>query len=638
VSALDTRVTGLDTRLTAVEGNRPSLTGSITARYGYRITTGTVTAFDVDRLFPGMGFAGGDVTAADTVSQADTGLSGALTFGVRRAATTTTGFNFTDASVSLGGLFVGNVGDLRNTAGINISGFAVNGNIDGQPVTMRFSSANTWRFTPYFMNNAADAVGQGVLVTASLTKALLSPSVSVVLGSTAGGALAASDDYFGIRSRVSLLGFNLGMNYAESDLVGGDGPRRSLVGLDFDGTLLGFVRLDGELISSTRIDLPLDATNPDTLFYTQAGFGLGPVALRLNYRSIDTAFATADWSGTAQAAGLSRNDADRIFNPAVAGTGFGVIGSVGLGFITLNGYLDQKSDYFTLANAQSALGVGATLPLFAGFSLTGYWNTLSVGGTTTYAATSPYSRLGPDTRAAFGNRFGVRLAHDGAAPAALIRGLGLALEYRGASGTRATDAPGAATTDIVAEASYGLSLGFLTLTPNFRYHGFTGAATVAEPNHTTIKYGIQASTTPLFFGVSLSGGFAQRSTDFATGTDAAETAMRIGLSVADFLLPGATLGVNVAQVTGTGVGAFALGDSNDIFTVTANRLFDGPSAGFGPMTPATGDGGVRGFLVTYTYAGWGIWLGQFDLDSDSTSFTTLEGINRSFRIFYTLSF
>lgn len=646
VSALDTRVTGLDTRLTAVEGNRPTLTGSLTVRYGWRINTGAdpTLNFDVDRLFPGMGFAGGDVTAGDTVSQADTGITGALTFTVRRAPTVTAGFNFTDASVSLGGLFVGNVGDIRNTPGINISAFAVNGNIDGQPVTMRFSSANTWRFTPYFMNNAADAVGHGVLVTASLTRAPLSPSVSVVLGSTAGGLTAAHDDYFGIRTRVSMAGLNVGVNYAETNLVGGTAgwPRRSLVGLDFDGTLLGFLRLDGELIQSTRLGEPLDATNPNTLFFTKAGFSLGPAALRLNYRAIDPAFATANWgAATTAAAGLSRNHADRIFVPHPdnrAGTGFGVMGSAGLGFITLNGYFDSKSDFLTLANAQSAAGAGFHLPLFAGFGLTGYWNSLTRDGTVTYSIASPYARLGPDTRAPFGNNFGVRLAHDGAAPAALIRNLGLALEYRGASGTRATDTAGAPTTDIVVEATYTLPVGFLTLTPNFRYHGFTGAATALEPNHTTIKWGLQATTTPLFFGISLSGGFAQRSTDFATGTDAAETAVRAGLSVANFLLPGATLGVNVAQVTGTGVGAFVLGDSNDIFTVTANQLFDGPSAGFGPMTPATGDGGVRGFLVTYTYAGWGIWLGQFDLDSDSTSFTTLEGINRSFRIFYTLSF
>jgi hypothetical protein len=645
VSALDTRVGAIDTRLTAVEGNRPTLTGSLAVRYGWRINTGAVPGlnFDVDRLFPGMGFAGGDVTAGDTVSQADTGITGALTFTVRRAPGVTAGFNFSDASVSLGGLFVGNVGDIQNTTTIHISGFAVNGNIDGQPVTMRFSNANTWRFTPYFMNNVASAVGQGVLVTASLTRAPLSPSVSVVLGSTAGGTTAASDDYFGIRNRVSLAGLNVGVNYAETNLVGGTAghPRRSLVGLDYDGTLLGFLRLDGELIRSTRLADPLvDGDNPDTLFFTQAGFSLGPVALRLNYRAIDPAFATANWGGvTTVAAGLSRDATDRMFDPALAGTGFGVIGSIPLGFMTLNGYFDSKSDFFTLANAQSALGVGATLPLFAGFTLTGYWNSLTIGGTTTYAVASPYAAAhAPATRASFGNRFGVRLAHDGAAPAALIRGLGLALEYRGASGTRATDTPGAPTTDIVVEATYALPVGFLTLTPNFRYHGFTGAATALEPNHTTIKWGLQATTTPLFFGISLSGGFAQRSTDFATGTDAAETAIRAGLSVANFLLPGATLGVNVAQVTGTGVGAFALGDSNDIFTVTANRLFDGPSAAFGPMTPATGDGGVRGFLVTYTYAGWGIWLGQFDLDSDSTSFTTLEGINRSFRIFYTLSF
>ena len=133
-------------------------------------------------------------------------------------------------------------------------------------------------------------------------------------------------------------------------------------------------------------------TSADTLFYAQAGLGLGPISLRANYRSIDTDFANGDrsidtdfangdWPGGTNAAGLSRNDTDRIFNPASAGTGFGVIASASLGIIGLNGYFDSKSDFFTLANPTTAFGVGAVLGPLAGFTATGYFNGLTVGGT-----------------------------------------------------------------------------------------------------------------------------------------------------------------------------------------------------------------------------------------------------------------
>jgi hypothetical protein len=641
VSALDTRVSGLDSRLAAVEGTRPTLTGSLLARYGYRFTTGA--DFDIDRLFPAAGFANdsdgadfidsstGNPLSLDTLGQAD------LTFGLKRTPGTGSGFNFSEASVTL--RFSAGNGSLQvppNT--ISLRGVSVSGNVDGQPVSLRYSVSNTFRFTPYFFNNNASAAGSGFVVSANLTKALLSPNFTIVLGSTAANAAAANRDYFGIRGAINLLGLNLGVNYAENDLRGtGADDRKAAVGVDWNGKLLGFLDLEGEFINSNDV-----ITNTaGSLFYVQAGTSLGPISLRGNYRSINPGFATGNWIDAlpGSSMGLSQDDTGHLFNPANAGAGFGLIASASLGIIGVNGYLDSRVPQLTLTPNTTAFGVGVTLGPIAGFNVTGYLNNANTANAAQYSVNSPYSNRGPETRAAFGTNLGVRLAHDGAASGALISGLNLAFEFRSSDGANAGFGSNGARTDLVGEASIALPLGFITITPNFRFHGYTAATTPGtEENYTTIKFGVQASTQPLFFGLSLNGAFAQRNTDFAVGTDASETLIRVGLSLADFLLPGATLSVDAAQVTGTGVGAYTSRTDNTPFSTTADRLFNGPSAGFGPAAPATGDGGVRGIQVRYTYAGWGIWWGVFDFDSNATDFATIESVGRAFRVFYVLNF
>jgi hypothetical protein len=626
VSALDTRVTGLDTRLTAVEGNRPTLTGSLLARYGWREHIGP--PFSIAHIIPGH-----DQTA-DTLVQSD------LTFSLSRTPAATPGFNFASASATF--RFTGGLGSLQIPDNvISLRTLSVAGNIDGQPFTLRYHIANTFSLTPNFMNNVADPAGRGVLATFSATRAFLAPTFTVALGSIVHNPVSGDGDYFGIRGEFDLLGLRAGLAYGEVNrLVSGNIPSRALVGGTLSGRLLGMFDLTTEAISSNVI-----ATNvPDTLFFTQVGTTLGPIALRGNYRSIDPAFATANWPAGTDAAGLSRNDTGRIFDPANAGTGFGVIGSATLGMFAFNGYFDSKQDFATLANPTTAFGVGVGFPLFAGFSVTGYFNSLTRNAVADYSEPTPFTTMGPATRAAFGNNFGVRLAHDGAAAGALIRNLTLGLEYRGASGTRPTNTPGVPTTDLVAEATFALPLGFLTLTPNLRYHAFTGAADAAEPNHTTLKYGIQASTTPLFLGVSLTGAWAHRDSTFSPVPTlplrhASETLVRFGLSAADFMgMRGGTLSVGVGQLTGTGVVAFDTRPFNTPFTTVDNRLFNNPSVSFGPMAPAADIGAIRGIQATYTYHGFSVWYGEFLLDLGATDFVTPDRFTRAFRISYSFSF
>lgn len=623
VSALSTRVDGIDSRLAAVEGTRPTLTGAFNARYGYRVLTGTGGNFDIDRLFPAAGFAG-DNNDGDLVSDADTNAGGSLTLGIRRAATTTSGFNFTDASVVIGGLFTGNGSVFGLEPGLRINSMAVNGNVDGQAVSMRYNRSNTFRLTPYFMNNSADAVGRGFLITANLSKALLAPNFTVVLGSTAASG-AGTDDYFGIRGQINLLGLNVGISYGENDALNTSvATSRALAGVDFSGSLLGFINLQGEAINSNRI-----GTNvADSLFYTQAGLSLGPISLRANYRSVDTDFGTADWNtNTNNTAGLSRNNGDRIFNPGTAGTGFGIIADANLGFITLNGYFDSKSDYGTGTNPQSAFGVGANLPLFAGLSLTGYFNSLTKG--TAPSGDNPFSNQGPATRAAWGSNFGVQVTHNGASPSALIGGLNLGFEFRN------TTVTGGARTDLVGNASYALGLGFLTLTPNFRFHSFSSTVG-GEAAYTTTKFGIQATTTAFnlgLFTLTGRGAFATRSTSVGAGIS--ETIIRAGVTLGNFLLPGANLLVDYGSGSGTNITDYnTRTDGDQTFNNDSDRLVNGPGGGFNtPLTAGALSGTVSGFQLRYEYAGWGIWYGNFSFTEAATS-SSAQG----FRIFYSLSF
>lgn len=623
VSALDSRVGGIDTRLAAVEGTRPTLTGAFNARYGYRVLTGNGNDFDIDRLFPAAGFAG-DNNGADINGDADTNAGGSLTLGIRRAATTTSGFNFTDASVVIGGLFTGDGSVFGLEPGLRINSMAVNGNVDGQAVSMRYNRSNTFRLTPYFMNNSGDSVGRGFLITANLSKALLAPNFSIVLGSTAASA-AGTDDYFGIRGQISLLGLNVGISYGENNARNtGVATSRALAGVDFSGSLLGFINLQGEAINSNRI-----GTNAaDSLFYTQAGLGLGPISLRANYRSVDTDFGTADWNtNTNNTAGLSRNDGDRIFNPGTAGTGFGIIADANLGFITLNGYFDSKSDYGTGANPQTAFGVGANLPLFAGLSLTGYFNSLTKAGAP--SGDNPFSNQGPATRAAWGSNLGVQLTHNGASPSALIGGLNLGFEFRN------TTVTGGARTDLVGNASYALGLGFLTLTPNFRFHSFNSTVG-GEAAYTTTKFGIQATTTAFnlgLFTLTGRGAFATRSTSVGAGIS--ETIIRAGVTLGNFLLPGANLLVDYGSGSGTNITDYNVRtDGDQTFNNDSDRLVNGPGGGFNtPLTAGALSGTVSGFQLRYEYAGWGVWYGNFSFTEAATS-SSAQG----FRIFYSLSF
>lgn len=633
VSTLSATVDGINNRLTSVEGTRPSLTGSILARYGYRYTTGA--NFDVDRLFPATGFGNGD-DAADLSGNADTRFQADLTFSLKRAATTTSGFNFTEATAAL--RWRGPDGTLWSRDGadndLRLERFTVKGNIDGQDFSIGYARTLTYKFNDYFFEDNGSGY-RGASISFNASKAFLSPNITVVLGSSASTAGSGDNDFFGIRTAVNLLGLNASFNYAERNVRNsGNAPSYSGFGTDYSGKLFGLLDINGGyFLSKSNANAAINFATDPQVFYTTVGVSLGPVSLRGNYRAIDPRFDSGGVN-----AGLLNNNDDQPF--ALDNRGFGVLGAINLGFLSVNGYYDSFTN-FALASPQTAFGVGASANLFAGFSLTGYFNNTSNAGGQVRSGTNPYGINGPETRAAFGSNFGVRLAHDGSAGNALIKGLDLFAEYRQSQGADAGFGSNGSRTDIAAGASFALNLGFLSITPDVRYHSYTAASTPGtEVSYSTLKYGVQVSTQTLNLGFikpSLSGDFASRTTDFASGNDASETRFGVGLSFADFLLPGATLSAKAAQVRGINVDTTTTRSCNAAFDIGTDCLYSTPGTDFGPITPAAAsDFTLRGLFLSYTYAGAGIWSGVFEFDNGSDG--TVDSVGRGFRIFYNVSF
>lgn len=115
----------------------------------------------------------------------------------------------------------------------------------------------------------------------------------------------------------------------------------------------------------------------------------------------------------------------------------------------------------------------------------------------------------------------------------------------------------------------------------------------------------------------------------------------MGLSFADFLLPGATFSANAAQVQGKNVDpspTVTPSDGDRAFSIDYDRLYNNPGDTFGPITPvsAANKYTLKGLFLSYTYAGAGVWYGVFDFDNGSDG--TVDSVGRGFRIFYNVSF
>ncbi|MCS7195294.1 MAG: S-layer homology domain-containing protein, partial [Meiothermus sp.] len=201
VSALDTRVSGLDSRLGRVEATRPTLTGSLSATYGYATNTGA--NFDIDRLFPGNALSSGAGAQDNTpqnrrrnefrrgdFDQDFTGGSASLNLGLRP------GGAITEVTVGLGAdLFSPGASADRS---LKLNSASVSGSLAGQTFSIRYNNDDsTFFFNPYLFNNRTVgdvAETRGFVATLDARNFPLSPKFTIVAGDGSTDAVKSNNN------------------------------------------------------------------------------------------------------------------------------------------------------------------------------------------------------------------------------------------------------------------------------------------------------------------------------------------------------------------------------------------------------------------------------------------------------------
>ncbi|BAW01908.1 S-layer protein [Thermus thermophilus] len=625
--------------------------------------------------------------------------SATLTFGVKVAQPGTSGVNVSEASATL--QVPAAFGTSYTSAPtIRLNAASVKGNVDGQAFSVVYSRAvSSFKFNDYLFANDNDPEPanprQGMVATFSGTKFPLSPEVTVVAGvannegASFNAPAALQGGYFGIRTAFKPVeGFSLALNYAENY------GNRSALGVDAS-LALGPVKLSGLFDTSKTWPTGglrnfFDSTLADWAYYVKGDLSLGPLSLSANYRAIDPAYENG-------VAGMSSNYHYFYFGVGGNGTapyapnnrGFGVQAKLNLGLLEgleVRGYYENAYDYngVKLGSAggyqQQAYGVGATLKLFRGFALNPYWNQLffsnTAEGDTRGSASlgivnynySDYFYNGQDSRydyfyngqdSRYSSSLGVKFIHDAKAESALIPGLDLTLGYQ----VFADSSGDYSLRDLLAYAAYSFKLGPLSLSPYVRYHAFTdtnpgGPPLYSDPltlaagrttyDYTTLKYGIKVATDPLGIPLkpSLEGVYAARSTDITRGStsDAQETYWRVGLTLNEFLVPGASVKVGYASYRGQNVvdpaGSFLTRGYGDFsLSATTDHLFTYPGEVQFPWNlttgAGTGSGGVDGIYVEAKYYGFTVaYLDAVLLDGADN----VQSYGRAFKVTYNVNF
>jgi hypothetical protein len=665
--SLSEKVSKLEGQVADLSKVQYSIKGSLTATYGTTTTTGA--NFDVDRLFPGNAFSTGAFGDASSPVQkediVDKNLSkggASLTFGVKNNAPAAQGVAVSEASATLN---VDAFTDaFSNVPTIYFNAASVKGSVDGQPFSVAYSRRNSaFKFNDYLFANDNDPEAanprQGMVATFSGTKFPLSPEVTLVAGvagldSSKDVSPALNGNYFGIRTVFKpLSNLNLALNYATNLGL------RSAIGVD--GRLeLGPVSLSGLWVSSQPPGSPFanffDNTLSQWAYYVQGETKLGPLSLTANYHAVDPAYADGQ-------AGMSENEDTNYYDGLKAGApygantrGLGISASVGFGPLTLKGYAESETNYDGVSGTyESALGAALTLGSFLGFSLTGFYNAFYINGDRYFdlrnqadaggSYNNRYRYLNENQK--YSSSFGVRVAHDGKAQDALIPTLNLTAQYVSFYVNGYTDI------QVYADLTQPFKLAFLSLSPGFRYHSFAGPAALTG-DYTTLKAGVQVSTDPLLFGLSLDGAVSYRRTNYAgnstsgdpgavtTPTTSYELYYRAGVKISDFLAPKVNVSVGYAHYEGdnlAGAGLPTVGSGDQAFNFARDRVYRSPDPNPKPWaaTPGTQSGLVEGFYLQADYYNLSVAYGEFVL-TDLARNPGSTSYGRGFRISYKVDF
>ncbi|MFN2321386.1 MAG: S-layer homology domain-containing protein [Trueperaceae bacterium] len=481
--------------------------------------------------------------------------------------------------------------------------------IGAEPLVFEFGEEVSVEFTEYVFD-IEDENGYVATVSAPDFLAFLNPGLTAAYFSdTTGGYMR------GIRGTMApefgdAIVLSGGVSFAQyatladdKDDVLADNVVDTVWGLDGMANLLGLVTLDFEYANST----------PGNILYVVAevdGESL-PILNSLggNYRAMDLAFDGILTTGE---------------EPFELGqSGFGVEAGLGLFILDVTGFFDSYTEELN-GDDNVGFGVSVTADLFAGFSLTGFYESASVNGAVADATVNPidvdagYSLLDGD----YDTKFGVGIEHDGAADNALISGLNIAAGYERSEADYSQ-------TLIYANADYALDISIVSLTPYVGYESEVDAdAGTNDYSEIVAGIGVRTQALGIFLAPSLQAAANYRNTTWsdASAFTATELQWSVGLNLEEFLLPFSVLSARVGSWTGTNT------------TLATNTL----GAGDGATDISDGRDGDANSGQTENVFGYEVTWNYYDLMFAYGNYTSDRGGSlasaQAFSIKYTVDF
>jgi uncharacterized coiled-coil protein SlyX len=566
-------VSDLEARVTALETNPLGFSGSIALEYYVGRTLGAYD-FDVDRVYGAnaprsMGnshFSTGVIDGTDSGSVAGNSVgeraqdrpdisqqTGDLDVTLTLNVTAGNNFDGTGSPRALNGFsavveveveqgFIAD--DSTFTSGFEgwiftVTDFTTTFDpIGAEPIVFAFGEEVSVEFTEYVFD-INEEVGFVATVSAPDFLAFLNPGLTAAYFSdTTGGYMRGIrgtmtpefGDAITLTGGVSFAQY--AVNADDKDDVLADNVTDTVWGLDGMANLLGIVTLDFEYANST----------PGNILYVVAevdGDSL-PILNFLggNYRAMDLAFDGIGGTG------------DTPFE--LGQSGFGVEAGLGLFILDVTGFFDSYTEELN-GDTNVGFGVEVTADLFAGFSLTGFYESASVNGVPADSTVNPvdvnagYELLDGD----YDTKFGVGIAHDGAADNALISGLNIAAGYERWNVDYSR-------TLIYANADYALDISIVSLTPYVGYRSDVDTdAGTNDYSEIVAGIGVRTQALDIILRPSLQAAANYRSTSWSEKTGevtpftATELQWSVGVNLEEFLLPYSALTARVGSWTGT---------------------------------------------------------------------------------------
>jgi hypothetical protein len=480
--------------------------------------------------------------------------------------------------------------------------------IGADPLTFVFGEEVTGSFTPYTLNR--EAGGFVATVGSPEFLAFLDPQlwVAYLTNDDDGAELATANVTTGIRGTLSPLegvtgGFSLVRNAEGTADKGdwiGDNQNDLIWGLDAQASLsLGAIGVD---LAAEYANASIDAgAYADSILFVTADTTLdilGGVDLGANYRDIALGWEANLGSGAA----LTDEDDYPFVDDQ---TGFGIDAGLGLFIFDIGAYFDRYT--IDAGDVTLAYGFDATAELFRAFSLTGFFDQVSIDGTLVddNAATERDDE--------YVTGFGVGIAHDGGADNALVPMLNIAAGYERTEEDYSD-------TRIYANADYTLSVSIVTVTPYVDYESNVDSDAGTDD---IVEFGLGTglTTEPLdvIFQPSLeaSANYRTASHSDADVYTATELQWAVGVNLGEFLLPYSSLTARYGSHTGTNV---------DVGNLSEGDLNTGD-------TTAT----VAGFEVEWNYYDLVFSYGVYNYDPD-TSVADNETGAQAFEVAYSVDF